>query len=198
MPLAAFLILAAAIWGVYGWSLRAPLVFDDAFSITGNPSITRLWPLYSSESGTTPLHPQVELPTSGRPLVNLSFAVNYKLGLLNPFGYHVVNVSLHLLSAMLLWGLLRTTLRLPYFEGRFDRAADLLALLVALAWSLHPLQTEAVEYVTQRTELMVGLFYLSTLYAGLRYSSRPRDVGLPGGYWPRSVAQWGCSARRSW
>ena len=63
----------------------------------------------------------------------------------------------------------RRTLHLPHFEGRFTAAADPLAFGVAILWALHPLQTEAVEYVTQRTELMMGLCYLATLYASLRY-----------------------------
>ena len=51
--------------------------------------------------------------------------------------------------------------------------ADLLALTTALWWAVHPLQTETVVYITQRTELMVGFFYLATLYASLRYWTTP-------------------------
>jgi tetratricopeptide (TPR) repeat protein len=47
--------------------------------------------------------------------------------------------------------------------------AEALALGTALLWAVHPLQTETVEYVTQRTELLVGLFYLAVLYCSLRY-----------------------------
>ncbi len=56
-----------------------------------------------------------------------------------------------------------------FFNGRFERHSGVLALCVALLWSLHPLQTETVVYITQRTELLVGFFYLATLYASLRY-----------------------------
>jgi len=52
---------------------------------------------------------------------------------------------------------------------RFAAAADPLALAVALLWAVHPLQTEAVQYVSQRTELLMALFYLAVLYASLRY-----------------------------
>ncbi len=71
--------------------------------------------------------------------------------------------------ALVLFAVVRRTLRLDRFQHRFDRAADGLALATALVWALHPLHTETVEYVTQRTELMVGLFYLLTLYGALRY-----------------------------
>ncbi len=71
----------------------------------------------------------------------------------------------------MLFAVVRRTLRLDRFGHRFDRAADGLALATARLWALHPLHTETVEYVTQCTELMVGLFYLLTLYGALRYGT---------------------------
>ena len=69
----------------------------------------------------------------------------------------------------MLWLIVRRTLCLPYFNGRFDTLSGWLSLAIALLWALHPLQTEAVIYTTQRTELMVAFFYLTTLYCSLRY-----------------------------
>ncbi len=106
---------------------------------------------------------------SARPLVNLSLAVNYHFGQLDPAGYRVFNIVVHLMSALLLWGIVGRTLRLAYFQGRFDGSAGPLGFCVALIWSLHPLATEAVAYVTQRTESIMAFFYLSALYASLRY-----------------------------
>ena len=165
------MVLAISIGAVYGRAFNAPFIFDDDGSIIQNSSITTLWPLFGTVEQPGPLRPAADLPTAGRPLVNLTFAINYHFGHLNPIGYHLFNVVLHFLSAMLLWAIVRRTLRLPYFNGRFDTAADWLALAVALLWSLHPLQTEAVIYVTQRTELMMALCYLATLYCSLRYWS---------------------------
>jgi tetratricopeptide (TPR) repeat protein len=165
----AFIVLAVAICLVYGSTIDAPFIFDDLISIEQNPSIVRLWPLWGDVEHPGPLRPPVENPMSARPLVNLSLALNYYVGELNPRGYHLVNMALHLASALLLWAVVRRTLLQPYFAGRFTTAASKLALLVALVWALHPLVTEAVAYVTQRTELMVVLFYLATLYASLRY-----------------------------
>ncbi|HEY2838030.1 MAG TPA: tetratricopeptide repeat protein [Pirellulales bacterium] len=165
-----FLLAIAVLSGlgamVYGPALHSPFIFDDFHSVVLNPSITKLWPLFGASG---PLAPPAEAPTAGRPLVNLSLAINYQFGQLDPFGYHVLNLTLHVLSALLLWGIVRRTLQLPYFEELFDRETWIVALLVAVAWLVHPLQTEAVEYVTQRTELMMGFFYLATLYGSLRY-----------------------------
>ena len=142
---------------------------DDEISIIKNPSIVSLWPLIGTAEQPGPLAPPADLPTSARPLVNYSFALNYHWGGLNPVGYHVVNVAIHFLTACLLWAVVRRTLRLEYFGGKFARDAGWVAFAVTLVWAVHPLQTEAVIYTTQRTELMMALFYLATLYCSLRY-----------------------------
>ena len=169
-------ILGAAVCLVYAGAVDAPFVFDDESSVVGNPSITRLWPLIGASEDGGPLNPPDGYPISARPLVNLSLALNYHFGGLDPRGYHVVNIALHLLSALLLVAIVRRTLRLDYFRGRFDRVADPLAWAVALSWAVHPLVTESVVYVTQRTELMFALFYLAALYASLHYWAMRRGT----------------------
>ena len=162
-------LLVGAVWIVYGPSLDAPFVNDDEISIVENESIRQLVPLWGDAEHAGSLTPPKELPTSGRPLVNLSFALNYRFGGLEPRGYRAVNILFHALNVLLLAVLVRRTLRLPYFGGRFGDSAGLIALAVALVWALHPLVTETVVYVTQRTELMVAFCYLATLYASLRF-----------------------------
>ena len=161
---AAIILLAGFL--AYANSFSGPFVLDDRVSIVENVQIRDLWRLESV------LFPRRELPTAGRPLVNLSFAVNYALGGLNVAGYHVVNLALHLLCGLLVFGIVRRTLELPALKDRFG--ALNIGFAVALLWTLHPLNTEAVDYLTQRTELMMALFYLLTLYASIRaLSSKP-------------------------
>lgn len=162
-------LLAVPTFVLYWGALDVPFISDDTGAIVTNASIHQLWPLLGTSEQPGPLRPPVAFPTAGRPLVNLSFALNYYFGGLAPTGYHAVNALLHFCSALFLGGIVKRTLRLPYFAGRFDSAADWLALAVALLWALHPLQTEAVIYATQRTELMMAFFYLATLYCSLRY-----------------------------
>jgi protein O-mannosyl-transferase len=166
---AALLVLALAVWAIYVRSLDAPWIFDDSISVLQNPSIRSVWPPVGDAEHPGPLRPPIENPMSARPLVNLSLAVNYHWGGLDPRGYRVVNVILHMANAMLLWAVAWRMLRLPYFTGRFDGSARWLALAVALVWAVHPLVTEAVVYVTQRTELMVAFCYLAAIYGSLRY-----------------------------
>jgi len=162
-----FLLLCAAAWATFGRALDAPFFFDDHFSLRDNETIRQLWP------PSVPLAPPRFIPFSGRPLVNLSAALNFKLTGLQPAGFRATNVLLHAASALLLYLIVRRTLRLPSAgldaARRDGRLPDLLAFGVALLWTVHPLQTETVCYLTQRTELMVGCFYLATLYSSLRY-----------------------------
>jgi tetratricopeptide (TPR) repeat protein len=114
------------------------------------------------------LTPASDSAVAGRPLINLSLAINYALGGVNVRGYHLWNIGTHLSCALLLMGLVRRTLTLPRLRGRFGRTAGGLAFAVALVWAVHPLNSEAVDYVIQRTESMMALFYLLTLYSSVR------------------------------
>ena len=170
-PWFASIILAVSIGAVYGRVLDVPFIFDDNSAITKNRSITSLWPLVGTTDRRGPLNPPPQIPTSARPLVNLSFAVNYFFGGLSPVAFHAVNVVIHFLSALLLWAITLRSLQLPFFGGRFDRSAGWLGTGSSNALALHPLQTEAVIYATQRTELIFAFCYLATLYCSLRYWS---------------------------
>jgi tetratricopeptide (TPR) repeat protein len=157
----AAVLLAAVNAAVYARSLDVPFIFDDITSIPENPNIQTLWPPWRSMS------PPPQLGAAGgRPLVGLSLAVNYALGGLDVRGYHVFNLLVHVLAALALWGVAARTLASPRVGGRFGGRGA--AFAVALVWSVHPLLTEPVAYVVQRTELLMGLFYLLTLYASLR------------------------------
>ena len=157
----AAIIVAAGII-VYSNSLAAPFIFDDQRSVLENLQIRQLSPL------SIPLSPPRNTPVAGRPLVNVTFALNYAAGSLDPRGYRLTNLAIHLLAALTLFGLVRRTLLLPSLAERFGTQATNLAWIVALIWALHPLQTETVDYVTQRTESMMGLFYLLTMYCSVR------------------------------
>ena len=146
---------------VYSRSLTVPFIFDDLTSIPENPNIRTLWPPWKAMS------PPPELGAAGgRPLVGLTLAVNYAMDGLHVRGYHAFNVLVHVLAALALWGVVARTLASPLVAGRLG--GRWAAFSVALVWSLHPLVTEPVTYVVQRTELLMGLFYLLTVYAALR------------------------------
>jgi Flp pilus assembly protein TadD len=162
----ALVLFAGAL--AYGNSLAGPFIFDDTSSIVDNPSI-RDW------HASTALFPAREVPTAGRPLVNGSLALNYAVGGLNVRGYHVWNIAVHLLCGVLVFACIRRTLELPRVPERWRRRSLDVAFAVALLWILHPLNSEVVDYVTERTESMMAAFYLLTIYANARSltSQRP-------------------------
>ena len=163
-PWFAILLLAVAVLATYANSVRCPFVFDDYSDIVNNPLIRRLWPpwdvLLVRSKGSVWLH--------SRPVVILSFALDYAVGGLNPRPYHGTNLVIHILAGLALFGVVRRTLLLPKLSDRFGQASTALAFAVALLWALHPLQTESVTYITQRYESMMGLFYLVAVYGLIR------------------------------
>ena len=168
MTLIACTIIALAALAAYGRSFTVPFFFDDDPAITNNPTIRHLWPPVAALSP-----PSDATGATGRPLVNLSLAFNYAFGGVNPAGYHIFNLAIHLLAGLTLFGIVRRTLQLPIFAGRWQGRSTGLALAVAAIWTVHPLQTETVTCTIQRTELMVGLCYLLTLYGFLRAVASP-------------------------
>jgi protein O-mannosyl-transferase len=155
-------LIAGAGLLAYANSLSGSFILDDISAIVENHDI-RDWSRLSSL-----LLPERELPVAGRPLVNLSLAFNYALGGLDVRGYHAWNVAVHLGCALLVFGVVRRTLLVNRVDRKLGERSIDLAFAVSLLWALHPLNTEAVDYVTQRTETMMGLFYLLTVYASIR------------------------------
>lgn len=162
--LLAALALATAVLVAYANSLGGGFVFDDQSSVVENASIRRLWP-----PGAV-LLPPPDAGICGRPLANLTMALNYAVHGLDVRGYHLVNLAIHVLAALALFGLVRRTLALPALQDRFGAAALPLALAVAALWALHPVQTIAVSYISQRVEALMALCYLATLYCFTRHA----------------------------
>ena len=138
--------------------------------IAANPHIRHLWPLWNV----------LQAPPGGggtrRPLVCLTLALNYALGGLEPWSYHVFNLAIHACAALVLFGIVRRTLQGPRLRERFGAPANGLAAAIAILWAVHPMQTESVTYVIQRMESLMGLFLLLTLYCVIRGHDSPRRL----------------------
>ncbi|MCX8036297.1 MAG: tetratricopeptide repeat protein [Candidatus Sumerlaeia bacterium] len=168
----ATLLVAFAIAAAYANSLSGPFILDDLGSIPDNPTIRRL-----SRLGTVLSPPGEGVAVQNRPVVNLTLAINYAVGGLNPVGYHLFNLGVHILAALTLLGIIRRTLLLPKFADRFGPRALAYAVPVALLWGLHPINTEAITYIIQRTESLFSMFYLLTLYCCIRGHGSKRRHG---------------------
>jgi len=151
--------------------VNAPMVFDDTVTVRGNSSITPLWPIVPA------LQPPRDNTMAARPIVNLTMAVNFAIHQEWPAGYRLVNLSIHMTNVWLVFVILRRLLPrvpgLPLAGGQLPYVA----WLIALVWAVHPMQVESVVYITQRTELMVALFSLLTLWLCLRCFAAQDDPG---------------------
>jgi Flp pilus assembly protein TadD len=151
----------------YLGSFRGPFLYDDRGSVVDNPTL-RQW--------STAFRPLATgWPVSGRPVLNASFAANYALGGLDTHGYHATNWLIHVAAGLLLFGFCRRILlRVPSLA----QSAAGIAWATALFWTLSPLQTESVTYISQRAESLMGLCYLGCLYAFVRaYGSGSPSTG---------------------
>ena len=159
----AAVIIALGLWS-YSTSFQGAFIGDDAVSIVQNTSIRSLSPI------TVPLSPPKDTTLAARPIANLTFALNYAFGsgTASTWGYHFVNLIIHLAAGLLLFGVVRRSLLTPPLRDRFGDAAAPLAFAIAAIWIAHPLHTQAVTFIVQRVESLMGLFYLATLYCAIR------------------------------
>lgn len=148
-------------------SLAGPAILDDWQSIIENPSIRSLRNLgavLTPDRG----------PTNGRPFYNLSLALDYAIHGTSLWGYHVVSVLVHSFAAATLFAVMWLALGLPRLRERWAGARLWLATAVALLWAVHPLLTEVVAYASQRSEAIVALLALLTLFGFLKAVSDGR------------------------
>jgi protein O-mannosyl-transferase len=146
----------------YSNTFDVPFIFDDRPRITENAAIQQLWPL----SGP--------MTDSNRPFGMITFAINYALHGYEVWGYHATNLAIHILAGLTLFGIVRRTLSRGELALRYQASATPLAFAVALLWLVHPLNTQAVTYIIQRLESLMGLCYLLTLYCFIRAQDSPK------------------------
>lgn len=150
----------------YHNSFQVPFIFDDLINVRYDERAVAAQSFDLTGVG-------------GRPVAGFTFALNRVLHGDRVAGYHAVNLLIHLGAALVLLGIIHRTLRRPALSAKFGPAALPLATAVAVIWAVHPLQTGAVVYISQRTECLAGLFYLLTLYAFIRGA----ESAKPRGWW---------------
>lgn len=156
----ALIVLATVL--AYGNSFAGVFLFDEHIVIVENARIRDVWP------------PWPYVGHSLRPLLYFTLAVNYAVGGLDPWSYHAFNLAAHVLSALLLFGVVRRTMLLPRWQGRHDADAVPVAFSVALLWAVHPLNTQSVTYVVQRGEVMAAAFGLLALWCVINAAAGER------------------------
>lgn len=141
---------------IYSNSFSVPFLFDDSHNIENpNLRITEL----NYENFTKAISGGT---LSERPVSNFSFALNYYFGEYRVQGYHLVNLFIHICTAIFLYYFLKLTLSLRP-NSKLAPHAEVLALLASLLWTCHPLATQSVTYIVQRMNSMGAMFFLLSL-----------------------------------
>lgn len=163
-PVPALLLLAALAGLAYINSLPNSFVFDDKVLVASNISFRSVDQFQASLWNRGWL--------TYRPLRSASYAIDYSLFGLNPAGFRAFNILYHILNGALLFIIFRAVLK----QSRP-------ALLAAILFIVHPVQTESVAYISGRRDVFFTLWYLAGLYGFIRYreTSRVRYLCLAGG-----------------
>lgn len=157
------LLLAIAVAGTYADSFDGAMLLDDNLIVAA-----------SQTTGTFSLKESLD---SGRPLTDATFAINHAIHGLKPWGYHAVNLVIHILATLVLFGLIRRAMECGNGDDDSRHSAVWIAFVGSLIWGVHPLQTESVTYIIQRSESLMGFFYLLVLYCVVRKANSPGHAG---------------------
>lgn len=164
-----FLILFVGILA-YSNTLHVPFVLDDRVSIVENHVIKSLSGFFADNAG---------FHYNPRRFVGyLSFALNYRLGGLDVTGYHILNLAVHLVTSLLAYFLIILTFKTPALEkSLLAKSAPLIAITASLLFVAHPVQTQAVTYISQRFASLATMFCMlaCTLYVSARIKLSNND-----------------------
>ena len=164
----------------YSNTFSVPFLFDDFPNIVENPLIQNFRLLVNPVPYCSGISPQAGEYAACSSIMTryigyLTFALNYRMGGLSVTGYHVVNLMIHLASALLVYLLVALTFQTPYYarfrgKGPFNPgASSLIALFVSLLFVSHPIQTQAVTYIVQRFASLATLFFLLSLVTYIKW-----------------------------
>ncbi|MFZ3046145.1 MAG: tetratricopeptide repeat protein, partial [Desulfatirhabdiaceae bacterium] len=152
--------------------------FDDYPNIVWNTRL-HLSDLYPQSLIQTFYTPSTGDPQSSgslyRPISGLTFGLNWFLSQDQVFGYHVVNVMIHVLAGLLIYAIILLLLQKSPVQSfsRYAGHAPSIALLSAVLWAIHPIQTQAVTYIVQRMTSLAALFCLLSIYGYVRARITP-------------------------
>ena len=143
---------------IYFATVHSPFIYDDAHAIEDNPYIKNL-SKFQQMVGVQNIF--------NRSILLFTFSVNHAIGQLDVFGYHLINLMLHLCVGIMLYFLTMELLTIenPALTQTFQR----LPLAVSLIHIFNPINVESVTYLSSRSSVLVTLFYLSSFYLFIRF-----------------------------
>ncbi|MBF0467137.1 MAG: tetratricopeptide repeat protein [Nitrospirae bacterium] len=161
-------------------SFNGGFVFDDTYYVVENPFIRDF-----NYFGDTSLVKDVVINRNtdaplkysfkARQVVHFTFALNYKIHGLNVAGYHAVNFYIHVFNALLVYWIVLLLFETPLFVNshdgntRYGLSKDSIAFSVALLYAVHPVQTEAVSFISQRFTSLAAFFYFLSVVSYMKW-----------------------------
>lgn len=168
-PAVSMLLISLLGFLIYSNTYKVPFVFDDLLLIVNNDSIRNF-------------HDLMDGWTYTRFTGVISFAINYRINGMNVMGYHLFNLAIHVMNAIMVFWLAALTLKAPFFKRSkiaslvSGKAVPLIALFTALFFIVHPVQTQAVTYTVQRFASLSTFFYLLALLLYVKWRSLPSEA----------------------
>lgn len=167
-----FVIITVATIVAYANSMEGGFVLDDGNCIYQNPSIKNFGDSF---------FPPETVNIFRRQLVNVTLAINYAISGHDVWSYHLFNLIIHLVSALCLFSIISKILASKQIPNHYAQKADWIAMAAATLWAVHPLNTQAVTYIIQRCESMMGMLVLISMYLAIRsMNSKSPNIWLAG------------------
>jgi tetratricopeptide (TPR) repeat protein len=171
-PWPACILIVLTVVIIYGNIYDHQFVFDDVGRIKNNLVIRELQNFFSFDRLFKP-----------RAVVDFTFALNYRFGELDAFGYHLVNMVIHILNGVLVYFLALIIFKHAYFFLQHSQthspgpsSISFMALTTSLIFVAHPIQTQAITYTVQRYASMAAFFYLASLLFYLKARLGKEDL----------------------
>ncbi|MFI5211263.1 MAG: tetratricopeptide repeat protein [Ignavibacteria bacterium] len=166
-----YIILAVITFALYANSLSNEFVFDDESVVMGDESLTKLSNIPKYFTGEQGFHKVIG--RYYRPVVSASYNIDFALWGLKPFGFHLTNVLIHVINVLLFLRLL-----LLMFSGSVSKFKNYGILIGAVLFALHPIHTEAVAWVSGRTDSLSCTFFFASFIYYFKYSSNENNRNL--------------------
>ncbi|NJD22530.1 MAG: tetratricopeptide repeat protein, partial [Melioribacter sp.] len=154
-PISLLFVLILGIM-LYSNTFNVPFYYDDFDSIVGDPLIKDINNFAQLPNFIDAIH--------SRFISGLSFALNFHFGTFDVNGYHIVNVSIHLINSILIMLLMNFTFKTPKLKNKYSlNEQTLFTLICGLVFVSHPIQTQAVTYIIQRMTALATMFFISSV-----------------------------------
>lgn len=163
-PIYCYLIIIVVSYIVFYNSLHNEFVFDDESVIVNNASIQNTDNIVKYFSGEEGFHKVIG--KYYRPLVSASYAVDFSIWGLDPYGFHLTNLIIHIIACLLLFKIL--SLLFSRYKYR-----NIFSLFGALIFAVHPIHTEAVSWISGRTDSMVSMFFFASFLFYIKFTGNP-------------------------